>query len=59
MPVLFGMNAIVAFVADSVMYGPGYSFTAKGPSGVSMSWHDAGQTYRESLGLSTPTASLI
>lgn len=60
MPVLvFGMNAIVAFVADSVVYGPGYSFTAKGPSGVSMSWHEAAQAYLESFGLSTPTASLI
>ena len=34
MPILvFGMNAIIAFVADSVVYGPGYSFTAKGPNG--------------------------
>ena len=56
---VFGMNAIVAFVADSVFYGPGYSFTAKGPSGASMSWHEAAQAYLESFGLSTPTASLI
>lgn len=60
MPILvFGMNAIVAFVADSVVYGPGYSFTAKGPSGVSMNWHEAAQAYLESFRLSTPTASLV
>jgi len=60
MPVLvFGMNSIIAFVADSVVYGPGYSFTAKGPSGASMSWHEAAQAYLEAFGLSTPTASLI
>ena len=59
-PILvFGMNAIVAFIADSVVYGPGYSFTAKGPSGASMSWHDVAQAYLESLRLSTPNASLI
>jgi predicted acyltransferase len=60
MPILvFGMNAIVAFVADSLVYGPGYSFTAKGPSGASMSWHKAAQAYLESFGWGTPTASLI
>jgi predicted acyltransferase len=60
MPILvLGMNAITAFVADAVLYGPGYSFNAKGPSGASMSWHEAAQAYLESFGLSTPTASLI
>jgi predicted acyltransferase len=60
MPILvFGMNAIVAFVADSVVYGPGYSFTAKGPTVASMTWHEAAQAYFESFGLSAPTASLI
>jgi predicted acyltransferase len=60
MPILvLGMNAITAFVADAVVYGPGYSFNAKGPSGASMSWHEAAQAYLESFGLSTPTASLI
>ena len=34
MPILvFGMNAIAGFVADSLVYGPGYSFTVKSPSG--------------------------
>ena len=60
MPILvFGMNAIIAFVFDSVVYGPGYSFIAKGPSGASMSWHEAAQAYLESFGLSAPAASLI
>jgi len=60
MPILvFGMNAITGFVADSLVYGPGYTFTAKGPNGVSMYWHEAAQAYLESFGLSTPNASLV
>ncbi len=60
MPILvFGMNAIAGFVADSLIYGPGYSFTAKGPNGTTMSWHEAAQAYLEALGLSTANASLI
>lgn len=60
MPILvFGMNAITGFVADSLVYGPGYTFTAKGPSGVSMYWHEAAQAHLESFGLSTPNASLV
>jgi len=59
MPVLvFGANAIAGFVADSFVYGPGYSFTVKGPSGPVM-WHDAAQAKLESLGASAPNASLI
>lgn len=60
MPILvFGMNAITGFVADSLVYGPGYTFTAKGPSGVSMYWHEAAQAHLESFGLSTANASLF
>ena len=60
MPILvFGMNAIAGFVADSLVYGPGYTFTAKGPNGVSMVWHEAAQAHLESFGLSTPNASLV
>jgi predicted acyltransferase len=41
MPILvFGMNAIAGFVADSFVYGPCYSFTVNGPNGPVM-WHDA------------------
>jgi len=60
MPILvFGMNAITGFVADSLVYGPGYTFTAKGPSGMRMSWHEAAQAHLESFGLSGPNASLV
>jgi predicted acyltransferase len=41
MPVLvFGMNAIAGFVADSLVYGPGYTFQMKGPAGTPVSWHE-------------------
>jgi predicted acyltransferase len=60
MPFLvFGMNAIAGFVADSLVYGPGYSFTARGPNGTTMSWHEAAQAYLETAGFSTANASLI
>jgi predicted acyltransferase len=59
MPILvFGMNAIAGFVADSFVYGPGYSFTVKGPNGPLM-WHDAAQAKFLSLGFSAANASLI
>jgi predicted acyltransferase len=59
MPILvFGMNAIAGFVADSFVYGPGYSFTVKGASGPVM-WHDAAQAKLVSLGASAANASLI
>ncbi len=59
MPILvFGMNAIAGFVADSFVYGPGYSFTVKGSSGPVM-WHDAAQAKLVSLGASAANASLI
>ncbi len=58
-PILvFGMNAIAGFVADSFVYGPGYSFTVKGLNGPVM-WHDAAQAKLVSLGASAPNASLI
>ena len=60
MPILvFGMNAIAGFVADSLIYGPGYSFTVKLPNALPVSWHEAAQSHLEALGLSTPSASLI
>jgi predicted acyltransferase len=59
MPILvFGMNAIAGFVADSFVYGPGYSFTVKSPNGPVM-WHDAAQAKFVSLGFSAANASLI
>jgi predicted acyltransferase len=60
MPVLvFGMNAIVGFVADSFVYGPGYSFTAKGANGADITWHEAAQAKLLSFGFSPANASLI
>jgi predicted acyltransferase len=59
-PILvFGMNAIAGFVADSLVYGPGYTFTVKQSDGVALSWHDAAQARLVSLGASPPNASLI
>jgi len=59
-PILvFGMNAIVGFLADSVVWGPGYTFTAKSPSGASMNWHEAAQAWLVSFGLNAPNASLV
>jgi predicted acyltransferase len=60
MPILvFGMNAIAGFVADSLVYGPGYSFNVKGANGTVLSWHDAAQAHLESLGASPANASLV
>lgn len=60
MPLLvFGMNAIAAFVADSLVYGPGYTFTANGPNGTRVSWHEAAQAWLQSFGLSPANASLL
>jgi predicted acyltransferase len=60
MPILvFGMNAIAGFVADSLVYGPGYSFTVKSPGGGTVSWHEAAQAWLMSLGASAANASLI
>ena len=60
MPILvFGMNAIAGFVADSIVYGPGYTFTVKSHNGAVLVWHDAAQSRLMSLGLSVPNASLV
>jgi predicted acyltransferase len=60
MPILvFGMNAIAGFVADSLVYGPGYSFTTKRPGGATMNWHEAAQAYLEAAGLRVANASLV
>jgi predicted acyltransferase len=60
MPVLvFGMNAIAGFVADSFVYGPGYSWTVKGADGAARVWHDAAQFELEALGANPANASLM
>ena len=59
MPILvFGMNAIAGFVADSLIYGPGYTFTVTTATGTKMNWHEAAQSYLEAAGLSVANASL-
>jgi predicted acyltransferase len=59
-PILvFGMNAIAGFVADSLVYGPGYTFTVQHADGATLSWHDAAQAKLVSVGASPPNASLI
>ena len=60
MPILvFGMNAIAGFVADSLIYGPGYTFTTRGPNGATVNWHEAAQAWSEAAGLGTANASLL
>lgn len=59
-PVLvFGTNAIAGFVADSLIYGPGYSFTLTAANGAKVSWHEAAQAHLEAVGLSVANASLV
>jgi predicted acyltransferase len=53
------MNAIAGFVADSLVYGPGYSFTVTGAGGTAVMWHDAAQARFLSLGLNPANASLL
>lgn len=60
MPILvFGMNAIAGFVADSFVYGPGYSWTIKGPNGTAVLLHDAVQARLETLVANPANAALI
>ena len=60
MPILvFGTNAIAAFVADSLVYGPGYSFNTRGPNGTTVSWHEAAQSRLESIIPNATNASLV
>lgn len=59
MPILvFGMNAIAGFVADSLIYGPGYTFTVTTANGTKMNWHEAAQAQLEAARLSVANASL-
>ena len=60
MPFLvLGMNAIVGYVADSLVYGPGYTFTVRAANGATMNWHEAAQAWLVSLGLDAANASLV
>ncbi len=53
------MNAIAGFVADSFVYGPGYSWTIKGPNGTAVLLHDAVQARLETLVANPANAALI
>jgi predicted acyltransferase len=60
MPILvFGMNAIAGFVADSFVYGPGYTWTVKGANGTAILWHDAAQARLAALVANPANAALI
>jgi hypothetical protein len=50
---------LAGFVADSLVYGPGYSFTVKNPSGGTLMWHEAAQAWLMSLGANPANASLL
>jgi len=60
MPILvFGMNAIAGFVADSFVYGPAYTWTVKGANGAAILWNDAAHAWLVALGASPANAALI
>jgi predicted acyltransferase len=60
MPILvFGMNAIAGFVADSFVYGPGYSFNVTGPNGTAITWHEYVNARLLSLVANPQFASLL
>jgi predicted acyltransferase len=60
MPILvFGMNAIAGFVADSFVYGPAWSFHAQGPNGTTITWMQWANARFLSLGVNPANASLL
>jgi len=60
MPILvFGMNAIAGFVADSFVYGPGYSWSVKGANGAAVLLHDAAQARLDALIADPANAALL
>jgi predicted acyltransferase len=60
MPILvFGMNAIAGFVADSFVYGPGYSWSVKGANGATILLHDAAQARLDALIADPANAALL
>jgi predicted acyltransferase len=61
LPILvFGMNPIAGFVADSFVYGPAYSLTTRGPDGSAVSWLQYANAHLLSLTAASPqNASLL
>jgi predicted acyltransferase len=59
-PVLvLGMNAIAGFVADALVWGPGYTFKVTGQNGAALTWHEAAHERLMWWGASPPVASLL
>ena len=60
LPVLvFGMNAIAGFIADALVYGPGYSFTAELADGKPVPWHQWANARILTFVANPPLASLV
>jgi predicted acyltransferase len=60
MPLLvLGMNPIAGFVADALVYGPGYSFQVPGADGKPVDLHEALSTHLVARGLDPAAASLV
>lgn len=59
-PILvLGMNPIAGFFADALVYGPGYSFTLRGPGGAAIPLHEWIQLHLLGLPIGTANASLV
>lgn len=56
---VLGMNAIVGFVADALVWGPGYTFKVTAENGATVTWHEAAQAGLMSWGASPANASLL
>jgi predicted acyltransferase len=56
---VFGTNAILGFIADALVYGPGYGFTAPGPNGIRIPLHEWANARLLALTGSIQSASLL
>jgi predicted acyltransferase len=55
---VFGMNPIVGYIADALVYGPAYSWHVKGPNGTPINLHEFAFGYLSALPVSVAAASL-
>jgi hypothetical protein len=55
----FCMNAVAGFVAEALVWGPGYSFTAKDPKGGDISCHEVANARPGALGMIAANTSLL
>lgn len=59
-PILvLGMNPIAAFVADALVYGPGYSYSVTGADGTTTDFHAVLGAHLVPLGVGPGVASLL